>query len=76
MSMPCNLDPYGKKLRLVGGALIEGLGLLMFVMWVMQMGPSWLIWPGAVLWISGTILMVASLMGCCPLRALGVKLPF
>ncbi len=75
MATRCNIDPNGKKLRLVGGALIEGIGFLLFVAWMMEMGPSWLLWPSAALWLSGTALMLAALAGYCPLRALGVKTP-
>ncbi|MSR40849.1 MAG: hypothetical protein EXS10_02980 [Phycisphaerales bacterium] len=73
MTLPCNIDPNGTKLRIVAGALVEGIGLLLFVMWMMKMGPSWLIWPGAILWVGGTAIMMMGLLGCCPRRAVDAK---
>ncbi|RLS95200.1 MAG: hypothetical protein DWI11_03270 [Planctomycetota bacterium] len=73
MSNSCNIDPYGKKLRIVAGAFVEGIGLLLFVMWIFEMGPAWLVIPAGVLWASGMVMMTAGLLGRCPLRAMGVK---
>lgn len=71
----CNIDQRGKTVRLVGGAFLESIGLLLGVLWFFNIGPSWLIWPAAAIWISGMFVIFEAVVGWCAVRAMGFKTP-
>lgn len=72
----CNIDQRGKTIRLVIGVLLETIGMLLGALWFMELGPSWLIWPAAAVWVSGTFVIFEALVGWCAVRAMGMKTPF
>lgn len=72
----CNIDQRGKTIRLVMGVLLETVGLLLGVLWFMSIGPSWLVWPAAAIWISGMFVIFEAVVGWCAVRAMGMKTPF
>ena len=71
----CNIDQRGKTLRLVLGAFLETIGLTLGVLWFFDLGPSWLIWPAAAIWISGMFAIFEAVVGWCAVRAMGFKTP-
>jgi hypothetical protein len=76
MMFTCNIDRRGKTIRLVMGVLLETVGLLLGVLWFMSIGPSWLVWPAAAIWISGMFVIFEAVVGWCAVRAMGMKTPF
>ena len=70
-----NIDQRGKTARLVLGAFIEAIGLLLGVLWFMELTPAWTMWSAGVVWIVGIMVIIEALIGWCALRALGVKTP-
>ena len=73
--LTCNIDQRGKTARLVLGAFIEAIGLLLGVPWFMELTPAWTMWSAGVVWIVGIMVIIEALIGWCALRALGVKTP-
>ena len=71
----CNIDQRGKTIRLVIGAFLETIGLLLGALWFLEWGPSWLVWPAAAIWISGMFVIFEALVGWCAVRAMGFKTP-
>ena len=70
----CNIDQRGKTIRLVMGVLLETVGLLLGVLWFMSIGPSWLVWPAAAIWISGMFVIFEAVVGWCAVRAMGMEM--
>ena len=71
----CNIDQRGKVLRLVMGAFLESIGLLLGALWFLKVGPEWLIWPAAAIWIAGMFVIFEAIVGWCAIRAMGFKTP-
>ncbi len=63
-------------MRVLAGALLEapGLGLVVMRM-VGQLSGTWPYVAGIVLLVLGQALIVAGILGRCPLRAVGMKTP-
>jgi hypothetical protein len=72
----CNIDKRGRMLRLVVGAILETVGITLGVLWFVEQGPSWLIWPAAATWLAGMFVIFEALVGWCAVRALGFRTPF
>jgi hypothetical protein len=73
--MQCNIDAKGKAVRLVAGALIEGIGILLVVLWFIDILPAWAAVVGAVAALSGIFMVFEGISGWCAVRALGFKTP-
>ncbi|MDZ4830208.1 MAG: hypothetical protein SGJ09_08440 [Phycisphaerae bacterium] len=73
--MQCNIDSKGKAVRLMGGAIIEGIGLLLVTLWFVGMMPPWAAIVGAVAIVSGLFGIFEGLSGWCVVRAMGFKTP-
>ena len=72
--MQCNIDRRGRAARIVVGALVELVGLCLFVAWFLG-GPSWLVWPGAGCVLGGNFAMFEGAVGWCAVRAMGFRTP-
>ena len=46
----CNIDQRGKTMRLVVGALVEAIGLLLAALWFLEWTPAWTAWPTPKSW--------------------------
>ena len=71
----CNIDQRGKTMRLVVGALVEAIGLLLAALWVLEWTPAWTAWPALAIWLAGIFVLFEAVVGWCAIRALGVKTP-
>ena len=71
----CNIDQRGKTVRLVIGAVLESVGLLLGVLWFIEWTPSWTIWPALAVWMSGIFVLVEAFLGWCAVRAMGFRTP-
>lgn len=71
--LTCNIDQRGKTVRFALGALIEAVGLLLGVLWFLEVTPPWTIWPAAVTWLSGVFVLFEAAVGWCAVRAMGFK---
>ena len=73
--MQCNIDAKGKAVRLVAGAVIEGIGFLLVVLWFIEILPAWAAVVGAVAALSGIFMVFEGISGWCAVRAMGFKTP-
>jgi hypothetical protein len=71
----CNIDQRGKMVRIAGGAVLETIGLLLGVLWFLDILPSWTIYPAAGTWIAGMFVIFEGVVGWCAVRAMGFKTP-
>lgn len=74
VGMHCNIDAKGKAVRLILGAVAEGIGLLLLTLAAVGMIDGR--WPwivGGVALTIGFIGIFESLAGWCVLRAMGFK---
>lgn len=71
----CNIDQRGKTFRLVMGALLESVGMLLGALWYLELAPSWTIWPALAVWVSGLFVIFEAVVGWCAVRAMGLKTP-
>jgi len=71
----CNIDQRGKTMRLVVGALVEAIGLLLGALWFLEWTPAWTAWPALAIWLAGIFILFEAVVGWCAIRALGVKTP-
>lgn len=62
-------------MRLVLGATLETIGLLLGVLWFFDWVPTWAIWPAAGIWVSGIFVIFEALVGWCAVRAMGFRTP-
>lgn len=64
MMFTCNIDQRGKTMRLVVGALVEAIGLLLGALWFLEWTPAWTAWPALAIWLAGIfVLLKRSLVG-------------
>ncbi len=75
MMFTCNIDQRGKTMRLVVGALVEAIGLLLGALWFLEWTPAWTAWPALAIWLAGIFILFEAVVGWCAIRALGVKTP-
>ncbi len=73
--LTCNIDQRGKKFRIVLGAFIESIGLILGVLWFMDIAPAWTVWIAGAVWLLGISVIIEAFLGWCTLRALGLKTP-
>ncbi len=71
--MQCNIDARGKAVRLVAGAAVEGIGLVLAVLWFLGFLPDWALGVGIAAIASGWFMIFEGLAGWCVLRAMGFK---
>ncbi|MFM2163665.1 MAG: hypothetical protein RL325_102 [Planctomycetota bacterium] len=71
----CNIDQRGRTVRLVIGAVLESVGLLLGVLWFFEWAPPWTIWPALAVWMSGIFVLVEAFLGWCAVRAMGFRTP-
>ena len=75
MAITCNIDQRGRKVRILAGAFVESLGILLGVLWFLEWTPAWTIWPALATWLSGMFVIVEGALGWCAVRAMGFKTP-
>ena len=71
----CNIDRRGRTLRLVLGAFLESIGILLGILWFLEWTPAWTLWPALGVWLSGIFVMIEALLGWCAVRAMGFRTP-
>ena len=71
--MKVNLDSRGKKFRIFVGANLEGIGLLLLVLWYVGTLPAWAAIVGATLAVAGLTMVFEGVVGWCAIRAMGLK---
>jgi len=70
--MQCNIDQRGRKARLVTGAIVDGLGVILLVTGIFR-GETWMIVAGGVMSLTGSFIIFEGAKGWCAARALGFK---
>ena len=72
--MHCNIDQRGRRSRIISGAIVDLIGIGIFVIGVMRDNLGALI-AGGVLSLVGAFMIFEGVRGWCALRAMGVKTP-
>lgn len=75
MALTCNIDRRGRTVRLVIGAFLETVGILLGVLWYLGWTPAWTIYPAAAIWLSALFVIFEALAGWCAVRAMGFRTP-
>lgn len=75
MALTCNIDRRGRTVRLVIGAFLETVGILLGVLWYLSWTPAWTIYPAAAIWASALFVIFEALAGWCAVRAMGFRTP-
>ncbi len=74
--MRCNLDAKGKAARLISGAIMASVGVVLLVMAIFTLLTGWWPWVVAgVLLATGVFQIYEGWCGWCVLRAMGFKTP-
>ena len=74
--MQCNLDSRGKAVRLVSGAVVAAVGVVIAALALARVWSGWLAWSGAgVLIAAGGFQIYEGWRGWCVLRAMGFRTP-
>ncbi len=76
MALTCNIDQRGRTFRFVMGAFLETIGMLLGVLWFLEILPEWAIWPAVGVWVAGMGVIFEAAVGWCAVRAMGFKTPF
>ncbi|HVM59295.1 MAG TPA: hypothetical protein VMV72_00375 [Verrucomicrobiae bacterium] len=74
MKLACNIDPRGRKARLISGAVVNLCGLALIITGVLDKSTMLLV-VGIFLDLVGSFMVFEGARGWCALRALGVKTP-
>ena len=76
MALRCNIDAKGKLIRLIYGAAIALLGVVLTFAWALRAGGvvAWLV--SLVAMLGGAFAIFESRKGWCAIRAMGIKTPF
>lgn len=69
----CNLDARGKSLRLVGGAIVGAIGVVLLIGAGIGALDSWGWFVGGSAFIVGAFMIFEGWSGWCVLRAMGFK---
>ena len=72
MKFTCNIDPRGRKARLITGLVVDLLGVVLAVTGALT-GNTTMLLVGVVLSLVGSFMILEGLLGWCVLRALGFK---
>lgn len=73
MSLQCNIDARGKRVRFIGGSVITLIGVLLLVFWTIPVG-GWLAWAVSLfLLLCGGFMLFEARAGWCAVRAMGFK---
>jgi Protein of unknown function (DUF2892) len=73
--MQCNIDAKGKAVRLVTGAVVEGLGWMLGVSWYLYSLPEWTAYAAGAAVLGGLFMVVEGAAGWCVVRAMGFRTP-
>lgn len=75
MPLQCNINAKGKLVRLIHGAVLVAIGLVLLLTWALPTG-GWLSWLITILLIAGGAFSIfESRAGWCIIRAMGFKTP-
>ena len=74
MKLACNIDKRGRILRLVGGIVVDGCGVVLIIAGVLS-GVVGLMAGGILLSAGGSFMIFEGARGWCALRAMGIKTP-
>jgi len=73
MPLQCNIDAKGKAIRLIYGAVLSVVGVLLIFLWAKPAG-GWFAWTVTLLLlIGGAFMIFESRSGWCVIRAVGFK---
>jgi hypothetical protein len=75
MPLQCNIDSRGKAVRLINGAIVLAIGILLaaFWAWGSHSALAWAISAACVL--GGAFMLFEARAGWCVVRAMGFKTP-
>jgi len=74
--MQCNIDQRGRLVRVVVGAIVDGIGILLVVLAAVGiLSGSWPWVVGIAAMIGGAFTLFEGLRGWCVLRAMGMRTP-
>ena len=72
--MQCNIDPKGKRLRLISGLCFCIAGVVLGVLAALSVLPGRGVWVGAVICVGlGGFQVFEGLVGWCAVRAMGFR---
>jgi hypothetical protein len=74
--MQCNIDAFGKRIRLISGLVVTGIGLVVGGLTAAGVLPAWGWWPTLGLLLGGGFMIFEARAGWCAVRAMGVKTPW
>lgn len=73
--MQCNIDAKGKAVRLITGAAVGSVALIVAALWFQGILPEWTGFAAAGVLLGGLFMMYEGLSGWCAVRAMGFKTP-
>ena len=74
MKFVCNIDPRGRRARLIGGIIVDVCGVALIVTGLIS-GSKALLVAGIFLDVAGSFMIFEGARGWCRLRAMGIKTP-
>jgi hypothetical protein len=75
MSMACNIDARGKRVRFILGVLLAAAGVGLIVFWALPVGGAWAWIVSALGLIGGGFCVFEARAGWCAIRAMGLRTP-
>lgn len=72
--LACNIDPRGRRARLIGGAIVVLCGGALIITGLIAKSKALLV-LGIFLDVAGSFMIFEGARGWCALRALGIKTP-
>jgi len=76
MALACNIDARGRAIRLIYGAVVLAIGLILLFLWACRAG-GWPAWTVSIaLILNGAFAIFEGRAGWCIVRAMGIKTRF
>jgi hypothetical protein len=72
LTVQCNIDQRGRRVRLVTGAAVDATGAILILTGVLR-NELWLIVAGAFVSVAGLFVIFEGVRGWCVVRAMGYK---
>jgi hypothetical protein len=72
LTVQCNIDQRGRKARLVTGALVDGVGVMLILAGALRSQTDCVI-AGAIVSLAGLFMIFEGVKGWCAVRAMGFK---
>ena len=75
MKPACNIDQTGRRVRLIGGIIVDTIGTGLIIAGFLVGSKAMLI-GGAFTSVGGTFMIIEGAIGWCAMRAMGFKTRF